>query len=78
MEEVPHSLDAIRVSQHLANAFIDTARYSSHKPESLEEELAMLIYSTPPVFSARFEVNARRARPACHACPACRPVGGAL
>jgi gamma-glutamyl hydrolase len=31
------------------------ARYSSHKPESPEQELAMLIYSTPPVFSARFE-----------------------
>jgi gamma-glutamyl hydrolase len=26
MEEVPHSLSAIRVSQALANAFIDTAR----------------------------------------------------
>lgn len=56
MEEVPHTLDAVRVSQHLANVFVDTARFSPHKPESHEEELAMLIYSTPPVFSARFEV----------------------
>ena len=30
----------------------------SHKPESKEEELAMLIYDTAPIFSARFEVGA--------------------
>lgn len=28
MEEVPHSLDAIRVSQHLANVFLEAARMS--------------------------------------------------
>lgn len=44
-------------AQHLANVFIDTARMSPHKPQSHEEELAMLIYSTAPVFSARFEVQ---------------------
>ena len=26
MEEVPHSIEAIRVSQHLANVFIEAAR----------------------------------------------------
>ncbi|GIL44397.1 hypothetical protein Vafri_1876 [Volvox africanus] len=56
MDEVPHSLDAIRVSQHLSNVFMEHARQSSHHPESKEEELAMLIYSTAPIFSARFEV----------------------
>ncbi|KAG2482320.1 hypothetical protein HYH03_018742 [Edaphochlamys debaryana] len=56
MEEVPHSLDAIRVSQHLSNVFMEAARMSAHAPESKEEELAMQIYSTPPIFSARFEV----------------------
>eukprot|EP00775_Hariotina_reticulata_P005931 gene5931-6171_t len=56
MEEVPHSLDAIRVSQALANYLVDTARYSSHKAESHEQELRDLIYSTPAVFSARFEI----------------------
>jgi len=55
LEAVPHNLDAILVSQALANAFIDTARKNTHKVASKEEELAMLIYSTPPVFSARFE-----------------------
>ncbi|WIA39229.1 hypothetical protein OEZ86_005353 [Tetradesmus obliquus] len=58
MPEIPHTLDGVRVGQHVANYFIDTARYSSHRPESNEEELAMLIYSTPPVFSARFETMA--------------------
>jgi gamma-glutamyl hydrolase len=57
MVEIPHSLDGVRLGQHFANYFVDTARYSSHKPESPEEELQMLIYSTPPVFSARFEVG---------------------
>ena len=37
MAEVPHTLSALRVSQHLANVFIDTARRSSHVPESPEQ-----------------------------------------
>ncbi len=32
-------------------------RHRSHKPESKEEELAMEIYDTAPIFSARFEVG---------------------
>lgn len=63
MDETPHTLDAIQVSQHLANVFVDHARYSSHKPESHEEDLAMQIYSTPVVFSARFEVRLQPERP---------------
>jgi len=55
MEDVPPTLDAVRVSQEYANYFIDTARHSSHKPESPEQELQMLIYSTHVIFSARFE-----------------------
>lgn len=58
MKEVPHTLDAVRVGQHFANAFVDTARHSTHKPASPEQELADLIYSTPPIFSARFETMA--------------------
>eukprot|EP00798_Chlamydomonas_sp_ICE-L_P027707 gene27707-7350_t len=53
---VPHSMESIMVSQHLGHVFVDTARFSSHKPESLEEELAMVIYSYDATFSARFEV----------------------
>lgn len=58
MAEVPHSLEAIRVSQHLANQFIETARRSMNKPESHEEDLALQVYDTCPVFSARFETMA--------------------
>eukprot|EP00201_Polytomella_parva_P003485 CAMPEP_0175075468 /NCGR_PEP_ID=MMETSP0052_2-20121109/22023_1 /TAXON_ID=51329 ORGANISM="Polytomella parva, Strain SAG 63-3" /NCGR_SAMPLE_ID=MMETSP0052_2 /ASSEMBLY_ACC=CAM_ASM_000194 /LENGTH=361 /DNA_ID=CAMNT_0016344169 /DNA_START=117 /DNA_END=1202 /DNA_ORIENTATION=+ len=58
MEEVPHSLDAIRLSQHLANVFMETARRSAHKPASMEEELNMVIYNTKPVFSLKEEVPA--------------------
>eukprot|EP00955_Chlamydomonas_euryale_P058226 357001-Chlamydomonas_euryale.AAC.18 len=56
--EIPHTLDAILVAQHLANTFVDYARFSSHKPESHEQELEMLIYNTPVVFSAKDEVFA--------------------
>jgi len=51
--EIPHTLDAVRISQHTANVFIDIARHSSHKPESKEEELNFLIYGTKPVFVAK-------------------------
>lgn len=53
MTEVPHSLSAIRVSQHLANIFIDTARKSSHSFESPEEELEDLIYNWPVFFTLK-------------------------
>ncbi|GBF95078.1 gamma-glutamyl hydrolase [Raphidocelis subcapitata] len=58
MDTIPHTLDAVRVGQWFANRFVDTARYSSNGPASHEQELADLIYSTPPVFSARFETLA--------------------
>lgn len=50
---IPHTHDAISVSQHMANMFIDYARQSAHLPESKEEELAMLIYNYRAVFTAR-------------------------
>lgn len=56
MEEIPHTLDAIRISQYIANQIVHTARHSQHRPESKEQELALQIYSTPLIFSARFEV----------------------
>jgi len=58
MDEIPHTIDAVRVSQHLANAFVDTARRSSHAPASHEDGLELQIYDTCPIFAARFEVLA--------------------
>eukprot|EP00884_Botryococcus_braunii_P002303 jgi/Botrbrau1/12073/Bobra.0186s0002.2 len=40
-------------SHHLADVFLDYARRSEHKPESVEEELAMLIYNYHAYFTAR-------------------------
>lgn len=37
MAEIPHTLDAVLVSQHLANVFVQNARRSSHRPESPEQ-----------------------------------------
>ena len=50
---IPHSHDAISVSQHMANMFVDWARKSAHVPVSKEEELAMLVYNYRAVFTAR-------------------------
>ena len=45
LDKMPHSRDAVHVTQHLADMSVDYARHSSHKPQSKEEELAMLIYN---------------------------------
>ncbi|EFN55359.1 hypothetical protein CHLNCDRAFT_52559 [Chlorella variabilis] len=56
MHEIPHTLDAILVSQHLANSFVDTARRSSHRPESPEQELELMIYNWKPYFTLKDSV----------------------
>lgn len=56
MTEIPHTLDAILVSQHLANVFIETARKSSHVPESPEQELELMIYNWKPYFTLKDSV----------------------
>lgn len=56
MKEIPHGLDAVRVAQHLANVFVDTARRSSHAPESPEQELDMMIYNWKPWFTLKDSV----------------------
>ena len=53
LQAIPHSIDSIRVSQHLGHSFIEAARKSSHQAESEEEELEMQIYNLAPVFTAR-------------------------
>jgi len=53
MTEVPHTLEAILVAQHLANVFVDTARKSSHAFESPEEELEELIYNYKQYFTLK-------------------------
>ena len=53
LDNIPHSRDAVHVSQHLADVFVDYARQSAHTPESKEEELAMLIYNYEAYFTAR-------------------------
>jgi gamma-glutamyl hydrolase len=55
MQEVPHTMDAILVSQHLANVFVEATRRSSHTFESFEEELDALIYNYRIYFSLKDE-----------------------
>jgi len=50
---IPHTHDAISVSQYLAGIFLEFARQSDHLPETKEEELAMLIYNYRAILTAR-------------------------
>lgn len=56
MTEIPHTLDAILVSQHLANQFVENARKSSHRPESPEQELSDMIYNWKAWFTLKDSV----------------------
>jgi gamma-glutamyl hydrolase len=56
MAEIPHTLDAVLVSQHLANVFVQNARRSSHRPESPEQELELMIYNWKPYFTLKDSV----------------------
>lgn len=44
-ENIPHDLDAILVTQAVANSFVNSARKNSHSPKTVEEEQDMLIYN---------------------------------
>ncbi|XP_024366130.1 gamma-glutamyl hydrolase 1 [Physcomitrium patens] len=53
VDNIPHSADAIGVTQSVANYLIAEARKSSHKPASYEEEQAFLIYNYDPVYTSK-------------------------
>ena len=53
MHEIPGSLQAIQVAQHLANVFIEAARQSPHKFASPEAEMEDLIYNYSPHFTLK-------------------------
>lgn len=50
---IPKSHAALSVGHYLADTFMDYARACPHKPVSVEQELADLIYNTKPYFTAR-------------------------
>mmetsp|Transcript_2841 Transcript_2841/g.3210 ORF Transcript_2841/g.3210 Transcript_2841/m.3210 type:complete len:363 (-) Transcript_2841:63-1151(-) len=47
---IPHSSEAVAVSQFLANRFVDQARRSSHRPNSQADLDDLIIWNRPPVF----------------------------
>uniref|UniRef100_L7M012 folate gamma-glutamyl hydrolase n=1 Tax=Rhipicephalus pulchellus TaxID=72859 RepID=L7M012_RHIPC len=48
---IPHTEDAVRVSQYLGNFFLDEARKNNHSFASTAEELNALIYNYPVTFT---------------------------
>ncbi|KAI9025632.1 class I glutamine amidotransferase-like protein [Hyaloraphidium curvatum] len=51
MPDVPHTLEAIRVAQHMSNVFVEIARRNSHGFESREEEIDSMIYNWCPAYT---------------------------
>jgi hypothetical protein len=49
-------MDAILLSQHLANVFVDASRRSAHVTQSPEEELDMMIYNSKLYFTLKDSV----------------------
>lgn len=50
-KNIPHSMDAVRVSQYIADFIVSEARKSSHSFSSPEEEQKALIYNYQPYYT---------------------------
>ncbi|KAK2579204.1 hypothetical protein KPH14_008176 [Odynerus spinipes] len=50
-KNIPHTADAVRVSQYFANFFINEARKNKNRFLNRDEELRSLIYNYPPVYT---------------------------
>eukprot|EP00897_Mesotaenium_endlicherianum_P009655 jgi/Mesen1/8718/ME000052S08148 len=50
---IPHTADAVAITQTAAGFFVNEARKSWHKPRSRQEENELLIYNFNPVFSGK-------------------------
>ena len=48
-----HSFDAVVASQYFGNFFVNEARKSAHRFESLQEEQKHLIYNYAPIYSGK-------------------------
>ncbi|XP_024399813.1 gamma-glutamyl hydrolase 1 [Physcomitrium patens] len=53
IDNIPHSADAIRITQSVANFLIAEARKSTHTPSSFKEEQDFLIYNHAPVYTGK-------------------------
>ncbi|XP_012559207.1 gamma-glutamyl hydrolase A [Hydra vulgaris] len=50
-EQLPHSVNAVRMAQYVANFFVDESRKNSHKFPSAKLEQDYLIYNYNPVYT---------------------------
>lgn len=50
-ENLPHSPDAILVTQYMSNFFVSETRKNNHSFSNVNEETAALIYNYSPVFT---------------------------
>ena len=56
-KDIPHSSQAIQLSQYLSNFFVQEARYSKHKFPSVQEERASLMNNYKPLFTGIDETS---------------------
>lgn len=50
-ENIPHQAMSIKVTQYMSNFFVNEARFSKHKFQTIKEEEAALIYNYSPVYT---------------------------
>jgi len=55
--EIPHSLEAVKVSNYFANFFVSESRKSSHNFPTRSDEDASLIYNYSPHFTGKKEID---------------------
>jgi len=53
LNNIPHSPDAIKLTQYVADYFISEASKSTHRPTSHSDEESFLIYNFSPVYTSK-------------------------
>ncbi len=56
-EKLDHSADAVAAMQYLGKFFVNEARQSSHKFDSIQDETKALIYNYSPLFTGIIETD---------------------
>lgn len=54
-QRIPHSAEAVALTQAIANYLVAQARLSSHRPKDIKAERALIMANYEPTFTAVYE-----------------------
>ena len=54
-QHIPHSAEAVALTQAIANYLVAQARLSSHRPKDIKGERALIMANYEPTFTAVYE-----------------------